>query len=84
MSLSQMYRLAKSMTSLSVMASILRSISPGLARRPVVTSWRPISSARAVVPSKDSRMEAFSWALARSTSASLTLVHRRIHSRRAK
>ncbi len=29
-------------------------------------------------------MEAFSWALARSTSASVTLLERRDHSRRAK
>lgn len=46
--------------------------------------WRPMSSAVAVVPSSDRRMEALSWALARSVSASLTLNDRRDHSRRVK
>jgi hypothetical protein len=43
-----------------------------------------MSSATAVVPSRDRRMEALSWAFARSTSASVTLPERRDHSRRVK
>ncbi|KAH8623407.1 hypothetical protein IG631_21886 [Alternaria alternata] len=61
-----------------------RSTSSGLNRRPVVTIWRPMSSATAVVPSRARRIEALSWALARSTSAEVTFMERRDHSRRVK
>jgi hypothetical protein len=43
-----------------------------------------MSSATAVVPSSESRIEALSWDLARSVSAALTLMERRDHSRRVK
>jgi len=67
-----------------VMAPTTRSTSLGANLRPVVTSWRPMSSATAVVPSSERRREALSWALARSTSAEVTLKERRDHSRRVK
>jgi hypothetical protein len=72
------------MTSFSVIWLTVRSMSSALRRRPVVMIWRPMSSATAVVPSRDRRMEALSWALARSTSAEVTLLQRRDHSRRVK
>lgn len=75
---------AKLITFFSVICPTTRSISSGPMRRPVVIIWRPISSALAVVPSKERRIDAFSWALARSTSASVTLYERRDHSRSVK
>lgn len=83
-SLSHNFLSAKLMTSFSVIFPMANSISSGLNLRPVVTIWRPISSATAVVPSRERRMEAFSCAFARSTSASETLKVSRDHSRSVK
>ena len=67
MSLSQRYFFATRITSPTETESTAASISCGARRRPEVTIWRPMSSATAVVPSRPSRSDALSCALARET-----------------